>query len=45
VRRIDLIVPVSADHQHVRQIFLDQQILQKIERRRVQPLQIVEKQG
>ena len=44
MRRVDLIVSIGADHQQVRQIFLDQQILQKIERRRVQPLQIVEKQ-
>src|SRR5580698_4204418 len=45
MRRADLIVSIRADHQQVRQIFLDQQILQKIECRRVQPLQIVEKQA
>src|SRR5580704_9358954 len=45
VRRLDLIVPIGANYQQVRHIFLDQQILQKIERRRVQPLEIVEKQA
>ena len=44
VRRVDLIVSISADHQQVRQILLDQQILQKVECGRIQPLQIVEKQ-
>ena len=44
VRRVDLIVPISADHQQVRQIFLDQQILQKVECCCIKPLQIVEKQ-
>ena len=41
---IDLIVPIGADQHQVLQIRPGQQILQQIERRRVEPLQIVEKQ-
>jgi len=41
---IDLIVPVRTDQHQVLQIRLGQQILEQVERRRVQPLQIVKEQ-
>ena len=41
---IDLVVPVGADQQQVLHIRLGQQILEQVERRRVEPLQIVEEQ-
>src|SRR5580658_861062 len=41
---IDLVVPISADQHQVRQIRPDQQILQQIESRSIEPLQIVEKE-
>src|SRR6202030_195275 len=44
VRGRDLVVPKGADQQQVVHIRLRQQILEQIERRRVQPLQIVEEQ-
>src|SRR5579871_4892883 len=37
---VDLIVPISANHEQVRQM-----LLKEVEGRRIQPLQIVEKQG
>src|SRR5260370_10663200 len=40
---IDLIVPVRADQHQVLQIRLGQHILEQVERRRVEPLQIVQK--
>src|SRR5262249_18341422 len=40
----DLVVPIGADQHQVLQIRSDQQLLQQIERRRVEPLQIVEKE-
>ncbi len=43
--RIDFVVPIGADQQQVLDIRPGQQILQQIQCRRVQPLQIVEKQG
>ena len=41
---IDLVVPIGADQQQVLQIGARQQILEQIECRRVQPLQVVEEQ-
>ena len=41
---IDLVVPIGADQQQVPHIRLGQQILEQVERRRVEPLQIVEEQ-
>ena len=41
---IDLVVPIGADQQQVLHIRLGQQILEQIERCRVEPLQIVEEQ-
>ena len=41
---IDFVVPVGADQHQVLQIRLGQQILEQVERRRVEPLQIVEEQ-
>ena len=41
---IDLIVPIGADQQQVLHVRLRQQILEQVERRRVEPLQIVEEQ-
>ncbi len=43
--RIDFVVPVCPDQQQVPDIPTDQQIFQQIQCRRVQPLQIVEKQS
>ena len=42
---IDLIVPIGADDQQVPHILAGQQILEQIERRRVEPLQVVEEQN
>ena len=43
---IDLVVPIGADQQEVPQVVRSgQQILEQVERRRIQPLQIVETQG
>ena len=42
---IDFVVPVGADQHQVLHIRPDQQILKQIERRGVEPLQIVEEQG
>ena len=44
MRRIDLIVPVGADQQQVLHVRLGQQILEQVECRRVEPLQIVEEE-
>src|SRR5580692_5299884 len=41
---IDLVVPISADQHQVPQIRLGQQVLQQIESRSIEPLQIVEKE-
>ena len=41
---IDLVVAIGADQQQVPHLRLGQQILQQIERRRVEPLQIVEEE-
>ena len=41
---IDLVVPVGADQQQVLQLRPGQQILEQIERRSVEPLQVVEKE-
>src|SRR5262245_26730407 len=41
---IDLIVPVSADQDQVPEIGPGQQVLEQVERRRVEPLQVVEEQ-
>ena len=41
---IDLVVPISADQHQVLQIRLGQQVLQQIESRSIEPLQIVEKE-
>src|ERR1700758_5664432 len=41
----DFVLAITPDQQEVLQLRMRQQILQQIERRRVQPLQIVEKQG
>ena len=41
---IDLVVPVGADQQQVLHVRLGQQILEQVERRRIEPLQIVEEQ-
>src|SRR5262249_50595078 len=45
MRRIHFIVPIGADQQQVGDIRLRQQILQQVKRRRVEPLQVVEKEG
>src|SRR5215469_14850275 len=45
MRGIDFIVPVSADQHEVSQIRPSHQILEQVERRRVEPLQIVEKKS
>src|SRR6266481_9568217 len=42
---IDLVVPISADQHQVLQIRSGQEILQQVERRRVEPLQVVEEQS
>ena len=43
--RIDFVVPIGADQQEVLDIRPGHQIFQQIQCRRVQPLQIVEKQS
>src|SRR4029077_6392328 len=45
MRRIDLVVAIGADQHQMLQLRPGQQILQQIERRRVEPLQIVKEQG
>src|SRR6188472_862090 len=42
---IDFVVAIGSDQQQMPHIHLSQQILEQIECRRVEPLQIVEKQG
>ena len=44
VRGTDLIVPIRADEQQVLEIGLGQQVFEQIERRCVQPLQVVEEE-
>ena len=44
VRGIDLVVPIRADEQQVLEIALGQQVFEQVERRRIQPLQVVEKE-
>ena len=44
MRGIDLVVAIGADQHQVPQVRPGQQILEQIERRRVEPLQIVEEQ-
>ena len=41
---VDLVVPIGADQQQVPHVRLGQQVLEQVERRRVEPLQIVEEQ-
>ena len=45
VRGTDLVVPVGADQQQVPHFRVRDQMLEEVERRGVQPLQIVEEQG
>src|SRR6267154_2585787 len=45
MRGIDLVVSISADHHQVLQIRSGQEILQQVESRRVEPLQVVEEQS
>jgi hypothetical protein len=42
---VDFVVPVGADLHQVVHIRLGQQILQQIERRAIEPLQVVKQQG
>ena len=44
VRGTDLVVPVGADQQQVPHLRVRDQMLEEVERRRIQPLQIVEEQ-
>src|SRR5215470_18956425 len=44
MRGIDFVVAVSTDHHQVLHIRLVQQVLEQVERRRVEPLQVVEEQ-
>ena len=44
VRRADLVVPVGADQQQVPHLRVRDQMLEEVERRGIQPLQIVEEQ-
>ena len=44
VRGTDLVVPIRADEQQVLKVAAGQQVFEQIERRRIQPLQVVEKQ-
>ena len=44
MRGTDLVVPIGADQQQVPHLRLGDQMLEQVERRRVQPLQIVEEQ-
>ena len=41
---VDLVVPIGADQQQVLNVPLGQEILEQVERRRVQPLQVVEEE-
>jgi len=41
---IDFVVPIGADHQQLLHVRLGQQVGEHVERRRVEPLQIVEKE-
>jgi len=43
MRGIDFVVPIGADHQQLPHVRLGQQVGEHVERRRVEPLQIVEK--
>src|SRR5262245_21065140 len=45
VRRIDLVVPKRADEEQVLPLGLDEDVFQELERRGVEPLQIVQEQG
>jgi len=42
---MDLVVPIGADQHQVLHVRLGQQVLEQVERGRVEPLQIVEEQG
>ena len=44
VRRADLVVPVGPDQQQMPYLRMRHQVLEEVERRRIQPLQIVEEQ-
>src|SRR5437879_5657916 len=44
MRGIDLVVPISTDHHQVPQIRSSQEIVQQVERRGAEPLQVVEEQ-
>src|SRR6266704_858243 len=44
VRRTDLVVPVGADQQQVVHLRVRDQMLEEVERCRIQPLQIIEEQ-
>src|SRR6202030_3333600 len=44
MRGIDLVVPIGANHQQVLHVRLGQQVLDQVKGRRVEPLQIVEKE-
>ena len=44
MRGTDLVVPIGADQQQVPHVRVRDQMLEQVERRRVQPLQIIEKQ-
>ena len=44
VRGTDLVVPIGADHQQPLHIRLGQQVVEQVECRRVEPLQIVEEE-
>src|SRR5262249_50605354 len=43
--RVDFIVPLSADQHQVLHVRLRQQVLHEVQRRRIEPLQVVEKQS
>ena len=42
--RVDFVVSIGADHQQMAQVGSDHQIFEKVERRRVDPMQIVEEE-
>ena len=42
--RVDLVVAICADQQQMPHVRLGQQILEEVERRRVEPLKIIEKE-
>ena len=44
MHRVDFVVSVGADYQQMCHVLLNQQILQKVECCRIEPLQVVEKQ-